>query len=140
MSEDYPSIFVDTSAWIALNEKRDSHHNSARSFVEKNKKNEYNFGSLHTSEMVLQKTYTFLRYNYNYDAAVEIVDRILDSNVIIHPFRSIDFKDIWKRVKNKENKLSFVDWTSVQYMDNYGIKHIFSFDGDFNKLGYTMMP
>ncbi len=137
--ENYPSLFVDTSAWIALNEKKDSHHKAARIFVEKNKNGEFSFGSLHTSEMVLQETYTFLRYNYNYDAAIDIVDKILDSDVIIHPFSSMNFKEIWERVKEKNTKLSFVDWSTISYMDDHGIKYVFTFDGDFDELGYSIM-
>ncbi|MFO7991984.1 MAG: PIN domain-containing protein [Thermoplasmata archaeon] len=140
MAGDYPSIFIDTSAWIALNEKKDKHHEEARSFVDRNKKNELSFGSIHTSEMVLQETYTFLRYNYNYDAAVDIVERVLNSNVIIHPFSSLNFKVVWNRLKREENKLSFVDWSTAVYMDEYDIGHIFSFDDDFKSLGYIVMP
>ena len=140
MVENYPTLFVDTSAWIALNEKKDSHHKAARNFVERNKNGEFDFGSLHTSDMILQETYTFLLYNYNHNAAVDIVESILDSEVIIHPFRSVDFKDIWTRVKKEKNKLSFVDWSTVSYMEDYGIRYVFTFDGDFDKLGYNVMP
>lgn len=140
MPGDYPSIFIDTSAWIALNEKKEKHYEEAKSFVDRNKKKEFSFGSIHTSEMILQETYTFLRYNYNYDAALDIVERVLKSNIIIHPFSSLNFEEVWNRLKREENKLSFVDWSTVVRMEDYDIKHVFSFDGDFKKLGYIVMP
>lgn len=140
MGENYPSIFVDTSAWIALNEKKDAHHKDAKRFAESNRKEDLNFGPIHTSEMILQETYTFLRYNYNYDAAVDIVEKISDSKVIIHPFNSLEFEEIWKRIKNEKNQLSFVDWSTVRYMDDYDIQHVFTFDGDFEEMGYKVLP
>ncbi|MFW5904489.1 MAG: type II toxin-antitoxin system VapC family toxin [Candidatus Saliniplasma sp.] len=140
MSKDFPSLFIDTSAWVALNEKKDSHHQHAQSFIEKNRDDHFNFGQVHTSEMVLQETYTFLRYNYNYEAAVEIVGKIKDSNIIIHPFNSMDFKEIWGRIVEKENELSFVDWSTSVYMDKYDIRYIFTFDYDFKKLGFKVLP
>ena len=94
----YPSIFIDTSAWVALNEKKDIYHVKAKSFVEKIKKGELYFGPVHTSELVLQETYTFLLYNYNYRAAVDVVGRIYQSNIIIHPFNSVQFDEIWKKI------------------------------------------
>ncbi|MFP4000477.1 MAG: type II toxin-antitoxin system VapC family toxin [Thermoplasmata archaeon] len=140
MGENYPSIFVDSSAWIALNEKKDTHHKDAKRFTESNRRGDLNFGPIHTSEMILQETYTFLRYNYNYAAAVDIVEKILNSNVIIHPFNSLEFEEIWKRIKNGKNQLSFVDWSTVGYMDDYNIKHVFTFDGDFEEIGYNALP
>lgn len=136
----YPPLFIDTSAWIALNEKKDSHHKKARVFVKENKSGELNFGQIHTSEMILQETYTFLLYNYNYRAATEIVGGILESNVIIHPLGSLTFQEIWKSVSERKNGLSFVDWSTVWYMEKYGIDHIFTFDGDFPRVGYIKVP
>lgn len=140
MSENYPPLFIDTGAWIALNEKKDTYHEKARKFIEKNKKDELNFGPVHTSEMVLQETYTFLLYNYNYEAAVEIIDYILDSEVIIHPFSSLNFEEIWDGINDEKKDLSFVDWSTMVYMDRYHIEHIFTFDGDFGDVGYNVMP
>ncbi|MDP6155166.1 MAG: PIN domain-containing protein [Candidatus Thermoplasmatota archaeon] len=136
----YPPIFIDTSAWVALNEKKDIHHKKARSFIEKNKNGELNFGPIHTSELVLQETYTFLLYNYNYRAAMDIMGRILQSNVIIHPFNSLNFLNIWENIEERKTKLSFVDWSIVTYMKKYGINYIFTFDSDFSKIGYEKVP
>lgn len=140
MTQNFPSLFIDTSAWIALNEKRDTNHELAQSFVEKNKKGHYDFGQVHTSDMILQETYTFLRYNYNYDAAVEIVNNIKDSNIIIHPFNSMDFGEVWNEIVEKENKLSFADWSTTVYMGKYDINYIFTFDGDFQGSGFKVLP
>lgn len=136
----YPPLFIDTSAWVALNEKKDAHHEKARSFVEMNNKGELKFGPLHTSDLVLQETYTFLLYNYNYGAAMDIVGKILESNVIVHPFASLNFLEIWGNVHERKTKLSFVDWSIVTHMKKYGINHIFTFDGDFSRLGYEKVP
>ena len=74
----YPSIFIDTSAWVALNEKKDSYHRDAKSFIEKVKTGDLNFGLIHSSDLIIQETYTYLLYNYNYIAAIDIVNKILE--------------------------------------------------------------
>ncbi len=140
MKDDFPPIFIDTGAWIAMNEKKDSNHKKAKSFAEKNRKRELNFGPIHTSALVLQETYTFLRYNYNYRAAIEIVDKVLKSKIIIHPFSSSKFEEIWKHIKKEDNTLSFVDWSTVRYMKEYGVQHIFTFDSDFENRGFKVLP
>ncbi len=132
-----PSIFIDTGAWVALNEKRDKHHKEAVSFIKSIRKGDLAFGHIHTSDFIIQETYTYLLYNYSYEAAMDIVKRIRDSNIIIHPF-DLRFKDVWTRIE--ENGLSFVDWTSVFYMEKYGISHIFTFDSDFARFGIRIHP
>lgn len=136
----FPSIFIVASACVALNEEKDSYHKKAKTFIRKIKDGEYNFVPIHTSEFILLETYTYLNYNYNYRAEVDIVDRIKDSNLIIHPFSSIQFDDIWKNIKDPENELSFVDGTTVRYMEKYDIHHIFSFDSDFSKFNLLRYP
>lgn len=136
----YPSIFIDTSAWVALNEKKDNYHKKAKSFTQKIKNHELNFGPIHTSDFILQETYTYLLYNYNYKAAKDIVNKIYQSNIIIHPFNSLQFSKIWEKITLKENKFSFVDWTSIMIMEKYNIKHIFSFDSDLSKFGIKRYP
>lgn len=140
MSDSYPSLFIDTGAWIALNEKEDMHHKEARSFVSRNKEGDLNFGPIHTSDMILQETYTFLLYNYNQEAAIDIVERILDSNVIIHPFNNLDFRDIWAMIADERSELSFVDWSTVGFMGEYDIKHLFTFDKDFEGFDLEVLP
>ena len=136
----HPSIFIDTSAWVALNERRDTYYEKAKLFVEKIKKGELIFGPIHTSDFILKETYTYLLYNYNYTVAVDIINKIYRSNVIIHPFNSLQFDEVWKKIKTEERKLSFVDWTTVMYMEKYNILHVFSFDSDFSKVGFQRLP
>lgn len=140
MSDSYPSLFIDTGAWIALNEKEDTHHKEARSFVRRNKKGDLNFGPIHTSEMILQETYTFLLYNYNQEAAVDIIESILDSNVILHPFHNLDFKEIWDMITYEKSNLSFVDWSTVAIIKEYDIGHLFTFDKDFKRFDLEVLP
>ncbi len=131
------SIFIDTGAWVALNEKRDKHHDRAVSFIKRIRNGDLNFGHIHTSDFIIQETYTYLLHNYSYRAAVDIVNRIRDSNIIIHPF-NLRFEQVWDRIE--ESEASFVDWTSICYMEKYGISHIFTFDSDFSRSGIRIHP
>ncbi len=71
---------------------------------------------------------------------MDIMGRILQSNVIIHPFNSLNFLNIWENIEERKTKLSFVDWSIVTYMKKYGINYIFTFDSDFSKIGYEKVP
>ena len=47
----------------------------------------------------------------------------------------------WKRFKElRLPMVSFTDCTSFEVMDKYGIREAFTFDADFAKAGYRVLP
>lgn len=61
-------IFVDTGAWISINNKRDTYHKSALKTNKELLENGYFYV---TSDFVLNETYTFLRSDIGHKKTVE---------------------------------------------------------------------
>ncbi len=67
---------------------------------------------------------------------------ILASNVVekIEVGREI-FELAWELFETyKDKKLSFTDCTSFAIMKKRGIEKAFSFDGDFESMGFMLLP
>lgn len=135
-------LFIDTGAWIALNNRRDIHHSSA---VKANK-NFLDEGYFYVStDYVLDETYTLLLYDVGHKRAVEFGDEIkslLDMRKIsiIHINRDM-LDEAWEVFKKYSDKdFSFTDCTSFAVMKKYEISEAFSFDKHFEQYGLIRLP
>ena len=110
------NIFIDTSAWIALENKRDIHFKEAITFKEEIRNKSYR---LYTSNFVLDETYTLLLANVGYEKTIEFA----------------------KRIRGLRDKFwSFTDCTSKAIMELLDIKEGFTFDKDFEQMGFVKRP
>ncbi len=133
-------IFIDTWAWLALADKRDTHHNKAKETYEKTKK-----GLLVTSNFILDELITLLFRSVSYDKAVLFVDAMFalaekGKLQVVEVDKGIFFK-AWELKKKYEDKpdISFTDFTSFIIMKEKGIKKVFTGDKHFEKvnMGFT---
>lgn len=126
-------IFVDTSFWIALRNRRDGHHDQASALLLAHQ------GSrLVTSNHVRGETWTFLRRRSGHAAAVAFLDLIERSprvtTVFVEPGLEEEALD-WLR-RRAEREYSFVDATSFALMRSLAIHEALAFDGDFSAAGF----
>ena len=131
-------IWVDTSAFIALTLETDPYHRLAANFAN-------TLGPetrLLTSNFILAETMTYLNRRHGPEKAYTFGDRILRSS--IYEIAEIDtsiFHDAMKLLQKFSDKdLSFTDLTSFALMRLHKIKKAFTFDGDFMKAGFQMVP
>jgi len=136
-------IFIDTSAWVALENKRDIHYKEAITFRDEIKNKRYR---LFTSNFVLDETYTLCLANLGYEKTIECARRIrnLRDKGLLHViYVTEDIEEsawlIFERF-NKDKFWSFTDCTSKAIMEMLGIKESFSFDRDFEQMGFTKRP
>ncbi len=136
-------IFIDTSAWVALENKRDIHYKEAITFRDEIKNKRYR---LFTSNFVLDETYTLCLANLGYEKTIECARRIrnLRDKGLLHViYVTEDIEEsawlIFERF-NKDKFWSFTDCTSNAIMQMLGIKESFSFDRDFEQMGFTKRP
>lgn len=130
-------LFVDTSAWLALNDKNDQYYNEAvgKSLEIKRQRIE-----LITSEYIINESITLIRYRVSHQAAVIFGDSLLSSSII----RIIDVTkedrvkawEIFKKYKDKE--LSFTDCISFVVMKNLRLHKAFTFDQHFKQIGFEI--
>ena len=126
-------IFVDTSFWVALHNRRDSRHEEARALLQRHAGRE-----LVTTNQVRGETWTFLCRRAGHARAVAFLD-VLERTPrvrVSHVNEQAEQRAlIWLR-RHDEREYSFVDATSFDVMRRLRIRDAFAFDGDFAAAGY----
>lgn len=127
-------IFVDTSFWAALHNRRDDRHHQAAMLLERSASSE-----LVTTNHVRGESWTFLRRRAGYKAAVAFVDVLEASPRVRLALVTGEAEQralIWLR-RHDEREFSFVDATSFDTMRRLRIREALAFDGDFTAAGFV---
>ncbi len=135
-------IFVDTSAFLALVNEKDKNHTDAKRFLENIKNGKIKIKKIITSDYIIDETLTRIRYSVGHQEAVQWGKDVLTSNVVekIEVGKEI-FTIAWELFETYEDKrLSFTDCTSFAIMSKAGIDKAFSFDEDFDRVGFKLLP
>lgn len=132
-------IFVDTSAWVAAFVDRDQHHEAAANVMEKL----LDEGKMFlTTDYVFDETVTRLRYEGGHAQAVKVGEQILASRVarVVEVGRKLR-DEAWRIFKKTgDQELSFTDCTSFATMRKFGLTEAFTFDEDFQRMGFLALP
>ncbi len=124
-------VFVDTSAWFALKDTKDPHHNAAIQFLATFT------GKLITTNFVVDETITLILYRLGYPSARELGEELWMQKYasVIHVSKA-DQRAAWELFKKYDDKeFSFTDCTSFVAMDRLGLLHAFAFDEHFEQMG-----
>ncbi len=126
-------IFVDTSFWIALRQRRDTHHGHAVRLARG-----FSDARLVTSNLVLGETWTLLLRREGH-RAVEWIDRLrLGPGVRLERISDVLEDEAWSWLRrHDERPYSFVDATSFALMRRLRIREALAFDGDFAAAGFV---
>jgi len=127
-------IFVDTSFWVALRNRRDARQADAAELLER-----HQAGPLVTTNHVRGETWTFLRRRAGHRSAVAFLDAIERSprvRLVMVPEELEGEAVRWLR-RHDEREYSFVDATSFAAMRSLRIREALAFDGDFAAAGFT---
>jgi uncharacterized protein len=125
------SVFVDTSAFVALTDQTDRLHHQARRYIELTDR------LLVTSNVVVHETITLLRMRLGYEQALQFGLRLLDeATTPIIRVTPADEAKAWAIFRQYPDKrFSFADCTSFALMKRLGIGTAFAFDDDFRQSG-----
>lgn len=127
-------IFVDTSFWVALRNRKDGNHQAARGLITL-----YGNDPLVTTNHVRGECWTYLRRKSGHRSAVDFLDAVDRSPRISVVTLSGDLEESslrWLR-RHDEREFSFVDATSFAYMRLHKIVRALAFDDDFSAAGFT---
>ncbi len=132
------TVFVDTSAWIALALEGDPFHASA---VEVWAELEGQGAKLKSSIPVVLETYTFLERNYGRAIAISWRDALQRlSRFATLPVTSADLEAAWPWLERRDlHKLSAVDAVSFAVMRRLKIRRAFAFDHHFASAGFAVL-
>jgi predicted nucleic acid-binding protein len=132
-------VFVDTSAWVALADKGDSHHRDAASSYPSIFKNHK---SLVTSNLIIAETYILLLKELRHRAAIEFLERIKASPRILRVYSNegVETEAEGILAKFTDQDFSYTDAVSFVMMKRQKIRKAFCFDKHFVTAGFTNIP
>jgi uncharacterized protein len=137
------AIFVDTSAWDAIEDSGDRHHAAALRFKEELVQQQTR---LYVTNFILDESYTLLLYNIGYTRTVAFkrtIDLMQTGGIliVIHVSEAIEQAAwiVFERF-NQDKAWSFTDCTSKVVMENLGIRQVFAFDHHFEQMGFLRRP
>lgn len=133
-------IFVDTSAWYALEVEDDVNHQAACKFLQQlaSGKN----GISITTDYILDETLTLLRSRRGLTPATTFIDKVNKSKSIRVFWVNDDLfeKALSVFQKSERKSWSFTDCTSFALMRELGVLETFSFDNHFREAGLKTLP
>jgi uncharacterized protein len=133
------SVFVDTSAFVALRNGSEAEHESARetlaALIDEG-------ATLFTSNYVFAETYTALLVRVGREEAIEWGRRFRAGTAIelVRLERDVE-EDAWGILeRHGDKRWSYVDATSFALIDRDGGAEAFAFDAHFAQRGLRVLP
>lgn len=131
-------IFVDTAAFLAIENRRDAHHQDAVAFRDASLKAGETFI---TSDYVLDESYTIIRLRAGHAVALQFGEDVRASRVLRVEYLAPEILEaawrIFKAFADKE--FSFTDCTSFALMERLRISTAYSFDEHFRQYGQFLV-
>lgn len=133
------SVFIDTSAFVALRNSSEAEHERARAALA----DLISEGvALFTSNYVFAETYTALMVRVGRGEAIEWGRRFRDGGAIdlVHLDRPTEER-AWEILERYDDKRwSYVDATSFALLERGGESSAFAFDTHFSQRGLQLIP
>ncbi len=131
-------LFVDTSAWFALNSSTDQNHAAAIEFIKTFQRHAV---ILYTTDYIVDETVTLIRVKVSHKQAINFLNSALRSKNVIRSQVSRDLIMRAEQIFRKADKLwSYTDCVSFAFMDAQGLSDAFAFDQNFSQYGKSVHP
>ena len=132
-------LFVDTSAFIAVTDRSDHHHQRAAAYFRELLQSRH---PILTTNFILDETYTRLKRKLGSDAAITFGGALkksvqVDLLTIDEEIETLAWK-IFKKYRDQD--FSYTDCTSFAVMKRKKIRTAFTFDAHFQIFGFQMLP
>jgi len=131
------NVYVDTSAFLAVLDSDDSHHNKA-----KKEWAELVFSgvNLYCSNYILVETFALLQHRFGMDAVKLFDQDILPIMNILWITEPLHSRGVSAYLTASKRKLSLIDCVSFEVMRHYDVKSAFVFDAHFKNQGFECLP
>lgn len=131
------TVFVDSSALIALWNKDDSAHELA---ISKASKLQLEENSLIVSNIVVGEVLTVLSMKLGINRANKFWEYVANNKLKVVFVDEDIFDKAWDIFEKRTSKnLSFFDCTSFVVINEFNIDKVFSFDSDFKKHEFNLV-
>ncbi len=127
------TVFVDTSALLALLNPQDRAHQAAtrrwQAFEDLG-------DELMTHGYVVLETVSLVQRRHGFESAEAFLDELLPAIDVLHLDEALHDQALAAFRAARSRTLSLVDQVSFAFMRRLGIRHVFGFDGDFAAQGF----
>ncbi|MCK6480075.1 MAG: PIN domain-containing protein [Planctomycetes bacterium] len=127
------SVFVDTSALLAVLDADDRHHGKAKAAWERLLEGE---DDLLTSNYVLVETFALVQARLGTAAARALAEEVVPALEVRWMDADLHAQAVAALLAAGRRKLSLVDCSSFAVMGSLGLRRAFAFDGRFRERGY----
>ena len=131
------SVFIDTSAFLAVLDADDSRHEKAKAAWHKLLDADE---SLVTSNYVLVETAALLQNRIGIEAVRLFQEDVVPVLILLWVDEAMHSAGMSALLAAKRRRLSFVDCTSFEAMRKSGATIAFTFDGHFKEQGFASIP
>ena len=133
-------IFVDTSAWYAVEVEDDVNHEAACKFLSNIASGKH--GVSITTDYILDEALTLLRSRRDLASATAFIDKIRKSKSVrvFWIDEGLFEKALVIFQKSDHKSWSFTDCTSFALMRELSVSEAFTFDGHFREAGLLAFP
>lgn len=131
-------IFLDSSALVAMADRRDPDHRSVADFIQAIKDQV----SLITTDYVLDETVTVVKKRYDYELAVHLGRKLRASEFCrYHILSPEDETATWAIFEKYQDKAwSYTDCSCLAIMQRLDIAEVLSLDTHFRQMGVQVWP
>jgi predicted nucleic acid-binding protein len=133
------TLFIDTSAWVAVVNSRDQYHQAAGDFY---RQNFNHYAKLITSNLVVAETYIILWLDCGSATALKWWKMIADSIKIEIIYADAGLTaDAFNLLQQYEDqRISLTDAISFKIMEERKLREAFTFDSHFSTAGFVKLP
>jgi len=135
-------LFVDTNAIVAHQYPRASRHDEVRPVIQAIGANDLSYYPLVTNQYVLDEVVSLLLSHAGTRTAHQALTQVIETET----FRVLDVEPslVDRAIEQfqvyDDQSISLTDHVIAIQAADYGIDHVFSYDGGFRTLGFTTLP
>ena len=130
-------IFIDTSAYFALANRRDKNHDAAVHIVNQLIREG---AELLTTNYIVAETHTLLLNRIGYATALQTIEELYKSQTRIYRVREAEERRALNIIRAYADKeFSLVDAISFATMERFHLRQAFTFDHHFAQYGFSLL-
>lgn len=131
-----PSLFIDASAWAAIEYTKDANHDAAMTLLDSLQEPDRRYGHLHTSLHALLEAHGWLLHHASPAHADHLLQRIQRGVLLHETSREAFWAAAARRGKETTEEIELAVLLAAVLMDEIGITTVWSYDRAFEALGY----